>query len=225
MASFKTHISFGIAAGILATIVLSGLVASQAPGFLITVFMMATLGSVLPDIDSDSGIPFHVAFGSLTIVVCTLVFTHFYNIHPRDFKIIAGWTGGTAIFVWGIMGAVFRRFTNHRGIAHSIPAAILAGLGTFFLATRLYFSEADAFILALAMIVGFLVHLLLDEIWALMNFHGQLFVPNKAFGTALKFTSENGLVNLLVYGAIVLLIYGNYAQLSSLTQTFWLSIR
>jgi membrane-bound metal-dependent hydrolase YbcI (DUF457 family) len=225
MASFRTHVSFGIAAGILSAIVLSGLAAAQAPGFLITIFVVATLGSVLPDIDSDSGIPFHVAFGSLTIVVCSLVFLHFYNTIPRDYKMIAAWTAGTGVFVWGVVGYIFRRFTCHRGIAHSIPAALLAGLGTFFMATRLFFTEADAFILAIAMMVGFLVHLVLDEIWAVVNFHGELFVPNKAFGTALKFTSEDRLVNFMVYGAIIFLIYGNYAQFSSLAQDFLSSIR
>jgi membrane-bound metal-dependent hydrolase YbcI (DUF457 family) len=225
MASFKTHISFGLAAGVLGVILLAGLSAGHVPDFFITVFVVATLGSVLPDIDSDSGLPFHVAFGSLTIVVCALVFIHFYNIQPRDMKVVLAWTAGTSIFVWGIMGYIFRRFTEHRGIAHSIPAALLAGLGTFFLATRFHFSEENAFILAIAMLGGFLTHLILDEIWAVVNWNGTMFIPNRAFGTALKFFSESRMVNLLVYGAIFMLMYGNYAQFNSLAQDFLLSVR
>src|SRR5689334_2823948 len=130
MASFKTHISFGIASGILGVIVLSTLLAVNAPGFLVTVFCLATLGSVLPDIDSDSGLPFHVAFGSLTIVICALVFSHFYFQGTKDLKLALAYSGGAAVFVWGFLGYLFRRFTVHRGIAHSLPAALLSGLGT-----------------------------------------------------------------------------------------------
>lgn len=225
MANFKTHISFGIAAGILGIIILAGVATAQVPGFLITVFVVATLGSVLPDIDSDSGLPFHVAFGALTIVVCALVFGHFYNIIPRNAKIIVGWTLAAGVFVWGIVGSIFRRFTIHRGMAHSLPAALLAGLGTFFAASRFYFSDADAFILAIAMVAGFLIHLILDEIWAVVNFHGKLFVPNKAFGTALKLFSDSMAVNLLVYGLIIVILYENYDRLYVLVLAFWGSLK
>jgi membrane-bound metal-dependent hydrolase YbcI (DUF457 family) len=225
MASFRTHISFGIAAGVLGAGVLSSLIASHAPGFLITIFAIATLGSVLPDIDSDSGLPFHVAFGSLTLVICAWVFARFYALNPEDLKVTVGYTAAAGVFVWGFVGYLFRRFTVHRGMAHSIPAALLSALATFFLASRFYFSDQEAFILAVAMLVGFLIHLILDEIWALVNFQGTPFIPNKAFGTAIKLFSESGLINFVVYGIIITLIYANYPRLYTLTENFLSTIR
>ena len=121
MASLRTHISFGIAAGILGVIGLVSLLLANAPGFLITVFLLTALGSVLPDIDSDSGIPFHVAFGSISIVACVLVFASIYRDDP-NLQSAMLWTAGTGIFVWGVVGYIFRRFTVHRGMAHSVPA-------------------------------------------------------------------------------------------------------
>jgi membrane-bound metal-dependent hydrolase YbcI (DUF457 family) len=225
MANFRTHISFGIAFGVLGAMLMSGLAALYAPSFLITVFVVATLGSVLPDIDSDSSLPFHVAFGSLTIVICALVFARLRLVYSGDYKLILGYTALTGVFVWGVLGYLFRKFTVHRGIVHSLPAALLVGLGTFFLASRFYFSDADAFVLAVAMAGGFLTHLVLDEIWALVNFQGKILVPNKAFGTALKLFSESRTINFLIYGAILFLLYGNYDRLLNLAKGFLENIK
>src|SRR5437868_5398977 len=81
--------------------------------------------------------------------------------------------GGVALFVWGIVGTIFKRVTHHRGMAHSIPAAVLAGLATFFAASHFYFSDQDAFLLGVAVLAGYVVHLILDEIYAGVNFHGK----------------------------------------------------
>ena len=221
MASFRTHISFGLGAGILGVIGLVGAAIADAPGFLIAVFAAATLGSVLPDIDSDSGIPFHVSFGTLTIVASALVFSSVHEATNGDIRALVIWTVGTAVFVWVIVGYVFKRITRHRGMAHSIPAAVLAGLCTFFLASRYTFTDAESFILAVAMTAGFLVHLILDEIYAAVNFQGTVFIPNKAFGTALKFTSGNRFINFAIYGAIIFLAAGNIQRLWDLAISFW----
>lgn len=224
MASFRTHISFGIAAGVLSIIGLVSLAVTKEPSFLVVLFVMAALGSILPDMDSDSGIPFYVAFGSLTVVATTLTFFSLYRDVPSNWRVIITATLGTAVFVWVIVGHFFKRFTRHRGMAHSLPAALLAGLIVFFLASRFYFTDQEAFLLAVAMIAGFLIHLLLDEIYAAVNFHGKLFVPNKAFGSAFKLRSDNMLINLAVFGVIVFLIAGNVQRLWGLAEGFWKTI-
>lgn len=221
MASFRTHISFGVALGVLGCIALATAAATNAPALLVAVFALATLGSVLPDMDSDSGIPFHVAFGSLTVVVAVLAFLSAYKTAPVNWRLVLITTGGTAVFVWGVVGYAFKRVTRHRGMAHSLPAALLAGLITFFLASRLYFSDQHAFALGAAVTLGYVLHLVLDELYAAVNFHGTLFVPNKAFGSALKIKSGSAAVNLAVYAAIILLAVGNVQRLWSLAIGFW----
>src|SRR5262245_39034778 len=108
MASFKTHISFGIAAGILGSIGLVSLAMAGAPGLIIGVFALATLGSVLPDMDSDSGVPFHVAFGSLTVVASALAFLSVYRNDPSNYLVLVTATAGTAAFVWVVVGYFFK---------------------------------------------------------------------------------------------------------------------
>lgn len=178
MADFKTHISFGIALGILGTIGIVSVSLSSGPGLLLAAFVAATLGSVFPDIDSDSGVPYHVTFGSLALVAGTLVFAEYSRYGGVDWRSFLYYAGGTALFVWVIVGTVFKHFTKHRGMAHSIPASILTGLGAFMLCSRFAFDDVDAFLVGSAASVGYLAHLVLDEVYAATNFNGLIFSPS-----------------------------------------------
>ena len=220
MASFKTHISFGIALGVLGAMGVGVLGLSGAPSFMVTLFVLATLGSVLPDMDSDSSVPFHVAFGSLTIVTAVLVFNKRYSVEPLDWYAVIAWTALSAVFVWSI-GYMFKRFTRHRGMAHSIPAVLLSGLIAFFLAAHLGYMDSEAFLLGVALSAGYLLHLILDELYAAVNFHGSMFVPNKAFGSALKLFSHSIPVNCLMVVALLFFLTGNAQRLWLLAKEFW----
>ncbi|QQS15428.1 MAG: metal-dependent hydrolase [Candidatus Moraniibacteriota bacterium] len=207
MASFRTHISWGIACGVLGVFLLViSMLVPQSWSLFVLLWLMVTIGAILPDMDSDSGIPFHVTFGALSIIAGGLAFLVAYKYVPQNPLRIAEWTIGSAIFMWGIVGTLFRRFTKHRGMAHSIPSAVLVGLCVFSLASYWRFDEWQSFLLGVAMTFGYIVHLVLDEVYAAVNFHGVPFVPNKALGSALKFYSKSWRINMLVYGSITLLI-------------------
>ncbi len=221
MASFRTHISLGIAIGILGVIGLVTLALFDAPGFLMAAWVAAVLGSVLPDIDSDSGIPFHVSFGSLSLVAAVLTAGSAYEETPGEWVRVALWGAGTFAFVYLVLGFIFKRFTRHRGMAHSLPAALVAGLATFFLASHFSFADAEAFVLGVAMTLGYLGHLVLDELYAAVNFHGTPFVPNKALGSALKLAGDDTLPNLMVYGLLLFLLSGNVGRFATLAEDFW----
>lgn len=224
MASFRSHISLGIASGILGGFALVSLAVLDKPNFLLVVFVAAVLGSVLPDMDSDSGIPFHVSFGSFAVVAAALAGSSAYRETPDDLVQVGLWSAGAFGFVYVILGAVFKRFTRHRGMAHSLPAALLAGLATFFLAVRFSFTDMEAFVLAVAMIAGYVGHLILDELYAAVNFHGTPFVPNKALGSALKLFSDDKLINLAVYGAILFLSAGQVGRFANLAEKFYRAV-
>lgn len=224
MASFRAHISLGIAMGILGVMGLVSLTLFEAPGFLMILWVAAVLGSVLPDMDSDSGIPFHVSFGSLSLVAATLTASSAYQETPTEFVRVLLWGIGTLILVYFGIGFVFKRFTRHRGMAHSLPAALVAGLLTFFLASHFSFSDQEAFVLGVAMTAGYVGHLILDELYAAVNFHGTPFLPNKALGSALKLYGNETLPNLFVFGTLILLLAGNVGRFTLLAEHFWKSI-
>src|SRR5262249_4988161 len=94
--------------------------------------------------------------------------------------------------------------TVHRGMFHSIPALLIAGLLVFLL----YQSPSLALrvFLAGAMMLGFLSHLVLDELCS-VNFSGVSFRLNKYAGSALKFVSPSLSATLMAYAVLAALIY------------------
>lgn len=218
MASFKTHLSFGVALGA-ASIILTlsfGLVSADW-SFMALLALLAVIGAILPDMDSDTGIPFHVTFGSLALTAGGLALWYALRHFPGDWRWIAGLPLGAAFFVWAVLGTVFKKITHHRGIVHSIPAMLLAGMTAFSLAVVSGYADWESFLLGLAMALGFTLHLVLDEMYAAVNFHGTPFVPNKELGNALKLKSNSAGANAFVYIALFFLILkngGTFAQLA-----------
>lgn len=221
MADFRTHVSFGIALGVLGVCGISATALSFGPGLLGMFFVAATLGSVLPDIDSDSGVPYHETFGSLSIIAAVLAFTEYARRGGLDWQGFLYSSFGAAFFVWVVIGTVFKRFTKHRGMAHSIPAVVLSGLLTFSLSSRFPFDDSEAFLIGLAVMTGYLSHLVLDEMFAAVNFEGLRYSPSNSLGSALKFFSRSLSVNVAVYGSILFLFFGNAARLTTCFLDIW----
>jgi hypothetical protein len=206
MASFRTHISFGLALGAMAPLLLAGtFLAPDGWDQFLLVGVAIAVGSVAPDIDSDSGIPFHITFATLSLVAGALSLRYALGVAPGDWLRLVGYPLTAMFVVWAIIGSVFKKFTCHRGMAHSVPAAALAGLVVFVVTANAGFTDSHAALLGAGMSAGYLLHLALDEAHAAVNFHNKPFIPNKAFGSALKFFSNSALVNMGVYGAIIYL--------------------
>jgi membrane-bound metal-dependent hydrolase YbcI (DUF457 family) len=146
MASFRTHISFGIALGVLGAIgCMSFALAPEALSLPVLVGLATVIGAILPDMDSDTGVPFHVTFGSLALIASGLSLLYALKTFPGDIRFILGLPLGVLFGIWVILGWMFKKFTVHRGMAHSIPAAFLASLVTYSLAARLGFSLQESF--------------------------------------------------------------------------------
>ncbi|MFA5185446.1 MAG: metal-dependent hydrolase [Patescibacteria group bacterium] len=218
MASFQTHLSFGIALGVASvglTIFFNLVPADWS--FLALLALLAVVGAILPDMDSDSGVPFHVTFGSLAITAGGLGFWYALRHFPGDYRWIAGLPIGAMFFVWVVLGTIFKKLTHHRGIVHSIPAMLLAGMAIFSLAGVSGYDSWEAFLLGLAMALGFTLHLVLDEIFAAVNFHGIPFVPNKELGSALKLKSNSLGANAIVYIPLFFLLLRSGGTIAQLT--------
>ena len=217
MASFRAHVSVGIALGavnVLALIAFA-LVPPDWSYFALAV-MAVSVGAVVPDIDSDSGIPFHVGFGSLSLLSGVLAFLFAWTYSATNSVLLIGGPILAVLFTWCVVGSIFKKFTRHRGMTHSVPAAAIFGLLLFLLASYLNFSDWHAFLLGLSLTAGYLAHLILDEVWAATNFHGTPFVPNKAFGSALKFISHYQTANVVTYTILFILLFANYLALAPL---------
>ncbi|MCI0479916.1 metal-dependent hydrolase [Candidatus Uhrbacteria bacterium] len=210
MASFSTHLSFGIAFGALAVVAVFAL--SLVPPswtFPILIFLSAVVAAILPDLDSDTGVPFHLTFGSLALAAAGVVFWAVIRASSDAYATATLAAAGALFLVWVVFGAVFKKLTKHRGMAHSVPAAALGALVLFSVAVRAGLEPWPSFLLGVAFLGGYLLHLVLDEAVSAVNFPGKPFVPNAALGSALKFRSGRGAVDAAVYAAIAFLVLGN----------------
>ncbi|NCU41671.1 MAG: hypothetical protein EOM19_03015 [Candidatus Moranbacteria bacterium] len=218
IANFRTHILVGGGLGMLGAISCSTLELLDKPEMLALLFFVIVLASTLPDIDSDSGIPFHIIFGSFSFFIVLQIFV-FLEENVFYERIILALIGG--FFMWVFGGSLFKRFTRHRGMAHSIPAVMLCGLGIFFVASSFSFSDKESFLLAIFGMIGYLSHLILDEAYALVDFRGNHFSPKRSLGSALKLFSLSKRKNFIMYGLIIFLLMGNIFRFQELSQTLW----
>jgi hypothetical protein len=153
---------------------------------------VTTVGGLLPDLDSDSGVPVRELFGITAAAVAVLMF------HPlRDSGLpleqALVFMGAAYFFVRYAVSGFFKRTTVHRGMFHSVPAMFIAGLLVF-----LAYPSPDPFLrlyLGGGIMVGFLSHLVLDEFYA-VDFMGVRVRFNKFAGSALKFGSPSWIATL-----------------------------
>jgi len=165
---------------------------------------LTTVGGLLPDLDSDSGVPVRELFGLAAALVPFLAYyrlLHHYHLSAEQTLVIMA-----AIYIlirYGL-STLFKRCTVHRGMFHSIPGLFVAGLALFLLYhsddlhVRLYLSAA--------VMLGFLSHLVLDEIYS-VNFMGVRIHLNKYAGSALKLASSSWSATLLTYVLLAGLTY------------------
>jgi hypothetical protein len=67
----------------------------------------------------------------------------------------------------------------------------------------------DVIALSLSVGLGFLSHLVLDELYSAVNFDGVRLGPKKSFGTALTFGSPSILTTASAYALLCILVYLN----------------
>ena len=162
---------------------------------------LCSVSGMLPDLDSGPGIPLKesVAFGAAVVPMMMIHRFHQWNL-PLEAMIIAG----AALYLAIRFGVTWllKNHAHHRGMFHSLPAAAIAGQAAF-----LAFWAEDPlkrYFVASAVVLGFLSHLVLDEIWSVkLGMFGPKF--KKSFGTALKFYGPVVWPNLLTWGMAAVL--------------------
>lgn len=209
MASFRTHIVVGIAAGYAA-----GSVAAvnhwhhgdSTPFFM---FIASFIGSFLPDLDSDSGKPLNIVFDLASFTGACIAF--YYCIRQSDLPLYyrIGIPPLVAVIIrYGIL-RIFRKFTVHRGIFHSIPAAAVTILAVVCFLRFSAMAAIDILAVSLAAGAGFVSHLILDELYS-VGFDGMLFKPKSSLGSSLALSAPSVSVTFAAYLVLGILLFVNW---------------
>jgi len=202
MAGFKTHITvstllgagYGAAAYTMYDVPLPTCVLAGG---------LCGVSGMLPDMDSDSGAPLRESMAFAAAVVPMMLIHRVQTLGLSHEMIILAGAAAYLLIRFGI-SELLKRYTAHRGMFHSLPAAAIAGELAFLVLPgddvrlRIY--------MAGAVVIGYLSHLLLDEIYSLEWHHGRLRLKN-SFGTALKLFGHQWWPNVSAFAKLILLTY------------------
>lgn len=210
MANFATH--FATAAGVSLMgastyLTIDAVTSNEA----LLLFAAGILGGILPDVDSDHSRPLQIVFTGLYFVFVFSLLTSLPKL-----SIVETWLmlGGVYLLFREALLPFFRDWTIHRGIFHSLLAAVFFAFLTSALLFWLYGISAKlAWLAAMFVFIGYLVHLLLDELYS-VDFNNKRL--KRSWGTAFKLLNTNNWVNstLFLLGAIFAF------QMTPPTQTF-----
>lgn len=160
---------------------------------------LCAISGMLPDLDSDSGRPVEETTTVVAALAPMMMVDRFAHLgFTHDQMILAA--GGVYLFVRFVAAEIFKRYTVHRGMWHSIPACLSMGLLAFLLCSSEVFNLR--LIKAGAVMLGFFSHLLLDEIWSIDSAGMRV---KSSFGTAMKFWGPRMWANVSCYGKLILL--------------------
>lgn len=205
MAGFRMHITVSTACGIA-----YGTAAYKALGHNPETALLAAgvtaVSGMLPDLDSDSGRPVREmsAFAASALPLLAV---------PRLVH-----SGLTTEGIYAILGLsyflirfglkwVLSQVAVHRGMFHSVPAMLIAGLAVY----MAYGSDDPSIrlVLAAGAMIGFFSHLLLDEIYS-VDFNGLRVHLKGSAGSAIKFVSPSFAATTACYLILGGLLWGAY---------------
>jgi hypothetical protein len=201
MAGFKTHLTVSTLAGIGYGAGAYWLYHAPAQTCIFAAGLCSVSG-MLPDVDSDPGRPLKESLSFAAAVVSTMLVDRIQQFGVSMEMIVLASAAMYLLIRFGA-SALLRRFTAHRGMFHSLPAAVLFGEVAFLLMSgewplRCYKAGAVS--------LGYLSHLILDEMYSVQYVRGRMALK-RSFGTALKLFDRKWLPNMVVYGSVGLLTF------------------
>jgi membrane-bound metal-dependent hydrolase YbcI (DUF457 family) len=199
MADFRTHITLSTIAGSLYG--LGGYQSGMPWESCVIAGGLCSVSGMLPDLDSDSGIPLREAVAFSSAFVPMLMLDRLQRVGLSNEMMLVV-TGGIYFFLRFGIAELFRRYTVHRGMWHSIPAALIACLFAFLVSSSENVNLR--FFKTFAVFIGFMSHILLDELWSVEYRRGR-YVFKHSFGTALKFYGGTRIANIMTYGLLILM--------------------
>lgn len=202
MANYATHIGVGTAvSGVLATLTLAADVLS--PDSLMAVTLAGVVGSFLPDIDLKDSRASRVLFSGFAFffAFCAMI------MNAGAYSILELWllVGFIFLFVRYGLEALFHRFSYHRGIWHSLLAAVFfACLTAIVFHWMLGRHPGVAWLGGGFMFAGYITHLALDEMYSVDLMDRRL---KLSFGSALKFVDMKRTGDTSVVAILTVIVF------------------
>ncbi len=180
MANFQTHLTVAtVGTGIVTIAALASMQVSPLYGLLF--WGAGIVGGLLPDIDADNSKSLQIISNIITALLLCFLMIGFSYLEPLNLIMVAF---GCLFAVRFILLPIIRHMTVHRGNWHSLLAGITSGLVVTNLCYHyLSFPPQVCWLTGLFLGLGFLIHLVLDEIWAI-DLEGMTL--KKSFGSAIK---------------------------------------
>lgn len=203
MAGFRMHVGTSSVLGCGYAGVLHALYGVPLPTATVAGAMCGFSG-MLPDLDSDNGVPLREAMGFSAATLPLLLLGHFQSLAlSRDGIIVV------AVFIYLFIrfgvAKMIRKYTVHRGMFHSFPTMLIFG-GIAFLLSGTSPFDVRCY-KAGGVMGGFLSHLILDEIYA-VEFKSGRWRFKKSFGTAMKFWGDDAWSNFSTYAKLAIVGMG-----------------
>lgn len=211
MANFNVHFSVAATSSSIVAILgvnLNVMDFSHAPWLI----FLGIVGGMLPDIDAVNSKPVRLLFNILALLSSTAVLSTLKNyVVPYQLFALA------VVIYWltrFLVLASIKRFTVHRGIFHSILALIFFTLLMVCISDYSFKQDAKyAWLNGFFLGFGFLVHLLLDEMYSVDLSNRRM---KKSFGTALKLFNYKNLPSSALMTLLTIFLYWATPPLSEL---------
>jgi hypothetical protein len=197
MAGFKTHITTSSLIGCVYAGV--GYAHGIPPDSAMMAGAMCGFAGMLPDLDSDGGVPLREAMSFTAATVPMLLLNRLASLGLRYDQMAIVAVAIYFFFRFGLANMI-RKSTVHRGMFHSIPALFIVGGIAYLLCggtevTTRYFKAGGV-------MLGYLSHLVLDEMYS-FEWKGGRWQMKKSFGTAMKVWGGDGWSNFSTYSKLL----------------------
>lgn len=209
MAGFKMHVTVSSVCGAVTGVATVKLLGHPIEtGFLVGCLTAA--GGMLPDLDSDSGVPVREMSGLAAAVVPLLLYNRIRAAGLTHEGVLAALVLAYLVIRYGAAN-LLKHVSVHRGMFHSVPAMFIAGLLVYLGYHCSDAEQSTRYVLAVGVMIGFLSHLVLDEIYS-VDFNGLRVSLKSSAGSAVKFFSPSVLGTTACYGLLGGLFYLAYAD-------------
>ena len=202
MANFNVHLSTAASSSSVVAVLgvnLNIMDFSHAPWLV----FLGIVGGMLPDVDAVNSKPVRLLFNVLALLSATAVLSALKTyVESYQLLILAA---GIYWLTRFLVLASIKRFTVHRGIFHSVLALVFFALLMVCVSDYAFKQSASyAWLNGFFLGFGFLVHLLLDEMYSVDLSNRRM---KKSFGTALKLFNYKNLPSSALMSLLTIFLY------------------